>query len=97
MENEEKSEHEWDIFGRIDKLELITGTTKPLLNDTILLADIALILAFGNAIIRYPAGARKLKDAIIGSLKHASLSEESLKSIESILLMLCDEAEQLGK
>jgi len=94
MGNEEKSEHEWDIFGRIDKLELISGTTKPLLYDTILLANVALILAFGNAIVHHPAGARKLKDAIIGSLKHASLSEESLKSVETTLLMLCDEAEK---
>jgi len=97
MENEEKSEHEWDIFGRIDKLELISTATKPLLYDALVLAKMAIMLAFVNMTARRPEGARKLKDVIIGSFRHASLSEESLKSMETILLILCDEAEQLGK
>ena len=36
MANEESLEPEWNIFGRIDKLELMPTVTKPLLHDVII-------------------------------------------------------------
>lgn len=94
MANEESLEHEWDIFERIDKLELISTVTKPLLHDALVLAKMALMLAFINMTTRRPEGARKLKDSLMHSVKHAGLSEESLRSMETILLILCDTVEQ---
>jgi len=94
MANEESLEHEWDIFERIDKLELTFATTKPLLYDAIVTARLAFVLVFINITTHHPQGARKLKDSMMGSFKRMGLSEESLKSMEAALLILCEMVEQ---
>ena len=63
-------------------------------NDALVLAKMALTLAFLNMTARRPEGARKLKDRLMRSVKHAGLSEESLKTVENMLLILCDAVEQ---
>lgn len=93
MENEESLEPEWDIFERIDKLELTSTTTKPIIYDAIVTARMALMLTFLNMTTRRPQGARKLKDSMMGSFKQMGLSEESLKNMEDILLILCEKVE----
>ena len=93
MANEENSIPEWGIFKRLENLEKMSAT-KPTLYDTFVIANIALTLAFTNATATQPHRARKLKDVAMGTAKRAGVSKEGLEILESLLLMLCKEAEQ---
>jgi len=94
MANEESSTPEWDLFKRLEGLESTSTVTKPAIHDALVLAKMALALTFVNRTVRFPRGARKLKDDIIGLAKRAGVSQESLEGVEVLLSPICEIAEQ---
>lgn len=107
-EREGKKIPELFIFDRIDELEKIslelmesTEDTKPtlksiqiLVNDTFILAELALIISF----INYCAGTKKhreYKDDFIGMLKNRGLSSEKLDIINKYFTWACEGFEKV--
>lgn len=81
-----ESTPEWDIFGRIEKLE----TLQPTAEEGRILAVEALGLAFMALVIGRPKAARKLKDTYVAHLETTNLSPELLKELGRALTTVCD-------
>ena len=94
MANKESSIPEWEIFKRLEKLEMVSANTKTLLQDTFTFARMALTLIFLKAITERPDRAIALKDALVGSAKRSGVSKEGSKFLEDLLLELCKEVEK---
>jgi len=94
MANEESAIPEWDLFPRLEKLELKFTDTETLLQDTAALAKMAFTLAFMNTAERHPEVARKIKDDLMAAAKDSGISRESLGNMEKILLSICKWAEK---
>ena len=86
----DESTPEWDIFGRIEKLE----TLEPKAEDGFILAANALLLAFVALVKDRPKAARKLKDSFIAHLEETNLSRELLKELGHVFTIVCDEFEK---
>jgi len=108
-EGEGKKTPEFLIFDRIDELENIslklmeeTEATKPTLenvqslaNDTLILAELALVLSF----INYSKGSKKYryyKDDFIEHLRKRGLSTEKLDLINKYFTWACRGFDKLG-
>ena len=85
-----ESTPEWDIFGRIEKLE----TLQPTAEDTRILAVNALFLAFIALVKDHPRAARKMKDEYVAHLETTNLNPELLKELGRFLTIICDSFEE---
>ncbi len=98
---------EWSIFDRLDEIEDITlklmekaDITEPTLKDTTTIAREARILAWYGIGMGFLETAqdlpnpRALKDNIIRSLNNLGLSQRTLKTMEEMLIKMCEVIEE---
>jgi hypothetical protein len=88
-----ESAPEFDLFGRIERLEAL----KPTAEDGRILGMYGVFLSFMALALQRRDVARKVKDTVMRDLRRMGLSPGVLEQLEEDLLEICDKAEEQKK
>jgi hypothetical protein len=90
------NEDMWDkLLKRVDSIRIEFEPTQARAESALKLAIYVLMFSFLHEALDHPTGARKLKDAIVRSLREAGLSNILTETLREFVVDVCDKAEEL--